>query len=89
MIIDRSKGTLVMATNSDFPPYEYKAEDGSVIGFDADLMNAVCDELGYVLEIHDMALDSVLPAVKSEKADVAAAGISVVTTHLVVMVRKN
>lgn len=101
--VDRSKGKLTMATNSDFPPYEYKSDSGEVIGFDVDMMNAVCDELGYELVIQDIAFDAIIPAVKGGKADVGVAGISVnperekevaftntyVTTHLVVMVRKD
>lgn len=99
---DRSKGKLVMATNAEFPPYEFKDGD-NVVGFDVDMMRAVCDKLGYELKIEDMAFDSIFPAVKSGRADVGVAGISVtperekdvlftdsyVTTHLVVMVRKD
>ena len=101
--VDRSKGKLVMATNSDFPPYEFKNDSGEVVGFDVDMMQAVCDDLGYELVIQDMAFDAIIPAVKAAKADVGVAGISVnaerekdvmfsntyVTTHLVVMVRKD
>ena len=98
---DRSKGTLVMATNAEFPPYEYQ-EGGQVVGFDVDMMNAVCDKLGYELRIDDMQFDSIIAAVQSGKADVGVAGLSVTpereenvrfsdsytVTHLVVMVRK-
>lgn len=100
--VDRSKGKLVMATNAEFPPYEFK--DGTdIVGFDVDMMTAVCDYLGYELQIEDMAFDSIIPAVQSGKADVGVAGMSVTpdreknvlfsdtytTTHLVVMVRKG
>ncbi|MBR6364859.1 MAG: transporter substrate-binding domain-containing protein [Lachnospiraceae bacterium] len=98
---DRSKGTLVMATNSEFPPYEY-VEGGKIVGFDVDMMNAVCDKLGYELKIEDMQFDSIIAAIQSGKADVGVAGMSVTAdrernvrfsdsytvTHLVVMVRK-
>ena len=98
---DRSKGTLIMATNAEFPPYEYQ-ENGQIVGFDVDMMNAVCDKLGYELKIEDMFFDSIIAAVQSGKADVGVAGMSVTpereenvrfsdsytVTHLVVMVRK-
>ncbi len=36
--------TLIMATNAEFPPYEYKDGDGA--GIDVDIMEAVADKLG-------------------------------------------
>ena len=74
--VDRSNGTLVMATNAEFPPYESK--DGTeVVGIDADMMQAVCDKLGYELKIDDMAFDSIISAVSSGKADIGVAGLTV------------
>lgn len=100
--VDRSKGKLVMATNAEFPPYEFK-KGTDVVGFDVDMMTAVCDQLGYELQIEDMAFDSIIPAIQSGKADVGVAGMSVTPdreqnvlfsdsytlTHLVVLVRKD
>lgn len=74
--VDRSKGKLVMATNAEFPPYEYKEGD-KIVGLDADMMQAVCDKLGYELQIDDMAFDSIISAVQSGKADVGVAGMTV------------
>ena len=74
--VDRSNGTLTMATNAEFPPYEYKESD-AIVGFDVDMMQAVCDKLGYELKIDDMAFDSIIAAVQSGKADVGVAGMTV------------
>ncbi len=71
------EGTLIMATNAEFPPYESKDASGQIVGIDVDMMNAVCDKLGMNLEIKDMPFDSVLASVQTGKADVGAAGISV------------
>ena len=68
--------TLVMATNAEFPPYEYY-EGEEVIGIDVDIAKAVAQELGMELKIEDMAFDSVIPAVSSGKADIALAGLTV------------
>ena len=44
--------TLVMATNANFPPYEYK--DGAAFaGIDVELAQAIADKLGMKLEIQD------------------------------------
>ena len=67
---------LVMATNAEFPPYEYHEGD-EIVGIDAEVAALIAEELGMTLEIEDMAFDSVLAAVQSGKADIAMAGITV------------
>ena len=66
---------LVVATNAAFPPYEFY-EDGKAVGIDVDIMQAVCDKLGYEMEIADMEFGSIITAVASGKADVGAAAIT-------------
>lgn len=70
------KDTLVMATNAEFPPYEYYDGD-TIIGIDAEIAQAICDELGKELVIEDMAFDSIITAVTSGKADFGAAGMTI------------
>lgn len=79
--VDRSKGTLVAATNAAFKPYEYY-DNGVITGFDVDMMQAVCDILGYELKMEDMEFDSIINAVQSGKADVGAAGMTVTEDRL-------
>ena len=68
--------TLVMCTNASFPPYEY-VEGDKVVGIDADIAAAICEKLGYDLQIDDMEFDSLIAAVQSGKADFAMAGMTV------------
>lgn len=79
--VDRSNGTLVMATNAYFEPYEYYDGD-TVVGIDADMAQAVCDVLGYELQIEDMEFDSIISAVQSGKADMGVAGMTVTEDRL-------
>lgn len=79
--VDRSKGTLTMATNAAFPPYEYWEGD-QVVGLDADFARAICDILGYELVIEDMEFDSIITAVSTGKADFGAAGMTVTEDRL-------
>lgn len=74
--VERTKGTLVVATNAEFPPYEYY-ESGKITGIDMQIMQAVCDKLGYTMKIEDMNFDSVITAVSTGKADVGAAALSI------------
>ena len=74
--VDRSNGTLTMATNAEFPPYESMDGD-KVVGIDVDMMQAVCDVIGMELEVENMEFDSIIAAVQSGKADVGVAGMTV------------
>lgn len=69
-------GKLIMATNAEFPPYEFH-DGGKIVGIDAEIAAAVAEKLGMELEIEDMAFDSIIPAVTSGKADMALAGMTV------------
>ena len=56
--------TLTMATNAAFPPYEYyDDETGEVTGIDVEIAQAICDKLGYELEVVDADFDSLVPGV--------------------------
>lgn len=79
---DRSKGKLVMATNATFQPYEYTDDGIEIIGIDVDMARAVCDLLGYELEIEDMEFDAIINAVTSGKAQIGAAGMTVTEERL-------
>lgn len=75
-------GTLTMATNAYFPPYEYYEGD-EIVGIDAEFAKAICDYLGYELVIEDMEFASIIPAINSGKADFGAAGMTVTEERLV------
>lgn len=79
--VDRSNGTLIMATNAQFEPYEYYKGD-EVVGIDVDMAKAICDKLGMELQIEDMEFDSIINAVQSGKADVGIAGMTVTEDRL-------
>lgn len=71
-------GTLTMCTNAQFPPYEFYGEDGeTIVGIDAEIAAAVCEKIGYELQIVDIDFDACIPGVKDHKYDFAAAGMTV------------
>lgn len=78
---DRSNGTLIMATNATFEPYEFY-KDQTVVGIDAEMAQAVADKLGMELKIEDMEFDSIINAVTSGKADMGVAGLTVTEDRL-------
>lgn len=74
-------GTLVVATNAAFPPYEYY-ENGEVVGIDMELIQAIGDKLGLKVKIEDIEFDSIINAVSSHKADVGIAGMTMTEERL-------
>ena len=69
-------GKLTMATNAQFPPYEFYEGD-AIVGIDAEIAGAIAQKLGLELVIEDMEFDSIIEAVKSGKADIGMAGMTV------------
>ena len=67
---------LTVATNSDFPPFEYKEGD-KLTGIDIHIAKLIADELELSLYIDDMDFDSVVLAVENHTDDIAMAGLTI------------
>ena len=68
--------TLKMITEATFPPYEFlRGQD--IVGIDVEICRAVAQRMGREFLCETVDFDSVIPAVISGKADLAAAGITV------------
>lgn len=76
-----NKNELVMATNAEFPPYEYHEGD-AIVGIDVEICKAIAEEMGKTLVIEDMQFDSVITSVQTGKADLGAAGLTVTEDRL-------
>lgn len=78
----KTAGKLVMATSADFPPYEFKDEDGNYVGIDVEIMQAIADLWDVELEISNMDFKAVITAIQTNKADVGASGMTVTEERL-------
>ena len=74
-------GVLVMATNAEFPPYEYYDGD-KIVGIDVEIAEAIAEDLGMTLKIEDMSFDSIIASVQAGKADIGLAGMTVTEDRL-------
>ena len=68
--------TLKMITEATFPPYEF-LRGQEVVGIDVEICRAVAERLGKGFAVEAVNFDSVIPAVVSGKADLAAAGLTI------------
>lgn len=69
-------GTLRFITNSGSAPFSY-VKDEKIVGYDIDILCGFCEKYGYGLEISDADFSAIIPALVSEKADLAACCITV------------
>ena len=76
---DAKKGDsnkLIAVTESTFPPFDTTDEDGNLVGFDMDLLDAIAKDQGFKVEYKSMEFDSLIPNVQSGQADIIAAGMT-------------
>ena len=69
-------GFLIMATNAEFPPYEFW-QGSRIVGIDAEIAEAIANKLGLRLRIDDMDFGAILAAVSAGRADMAMAGLTI------------
>ena len=70
-------GEVTPATAPGFPPFEM-IQDGELVGFDVDLLEAVAAETDVSLgEWEQLEFDSLIPALTSENIDVIAAAMTI------------
>ena len=76
----KKAGKLVVYTEAGFAPYEF-IYNNEIVGVDIEIMKAVAAKIGVELEINDVNFDTICTSVKSGKADVGAAGITINDTR--------
>lgn len=69
------KPVLTVATNAEFPPFEY-LEGGEIVGADVEIAEAIAEKLGRTLEITNIDFDAALTGAATGKYDMAVAGIT-------------
>lgn len=75
---DSAKGNVLkVATNAEFPPFEFRSDKKGVVGIDIEIARYVANFLGRSLEIIDMDFDDIIDFVRAGKADMGLAAFSV------------
>lgn len=66
-----SKGTLTFAMDATYPPDEFMSSDGhTIVGFDADIANALAPVMGLKPVLLNVTFDNIIPGLQSGKYDV-------------------
>lgn len=69
----KANGKLVVGTEAQYAPYEFKDLDANFVGCDMWLAQQIADSLGVELEIVDMSFAGIIPAVQSGQVDLGIA----------------
>ena len=72
----RARGELRIATDGTYPPFEY-IENDKVVGFDADIGDAVGKELGVKVRFISMEWSGVLASVENGNCDLVISGTTI------------
>lgn len=78
---------LVIATNAEFPPFEFVAGNGKGVcgefdGIDIAISDKIAKDMGATLEVSNMDFNSIIPAVQAGKVDCGIAGMTVTEDRL-------
>ncbi|MBF2076755.1 MAG: basic amino acid ABC transporter substrate-binding protein [Synechococcales cyanobacterium C42_A2020_086] len=68
---------LRVAVNPAFPPFEFKAADGSLQGFDIDLINAIGGTAGFLIDFDELSFDDLIRNLYGGQVDVAISAITI------------
>ena len=72
----KKPNTMIVGTEALFAPFEY-VENGTITGFDIEMVTAILTNLGYEVEIKDMGFQQLPQAVNDGIIDVIAAGMTI------------
>ena len=60
----KDSGVLIIGTDAEYPPNEYKNSDGEPVGWGVDLAEAVSAKLGLTAEWEILGFDSIIPRIQ-------------------------
>ena len=68
---------MTVAVEPVYPPFEFKAPDGGIQGFDIDIINAIGQAAGFTVKFQSIAFDGMIPALQAGTVDAAVGAITI------------
>ncbi len=69
---------LRIGVETNYAPFEFKKKDSNeVVGYDIDLIKAVCKRMGYTPNFINTSLAAMIPAIDADKLDVAVGAFTI------------
>lgn len=73
---------LRIVTDANYPPFNYRDQDGQLTGFNVDLANAICEELVVQCEVNPLGWEQLLPSLADGQADAVIASLAITPENL-------
>ena len=58
-----------------YAPYEFYDDNNTLVGFDIDIANKICEELNYTCKFTNQSFDGLIPSIKTRRIDAAISGL--------------
>lgn len=68
---------LNVCVEGAYPPFSETSPDGSIVGFDIDIANALCEQIGEECSMLKTDWDGIIPALLEKKCDAIVASMSI------------
>ncbi|WP_113912847.1 ABC transporter substrate-binding protein [Roseovarius dicentrarchi] len=72
-----AQDTLRIGVEGAYPPFSSTTSDGSLVGFDIEIAQALCAEMQRECELVQQEWDGMIPALKAQKFDAIVASMSI------------
>ncbi|HVZ13336.1 MAG TPA: lysine/arginine/ornithine ABC transporter substrate-binding protein [Bauldia sp.] len=69
--------TIRIGSDATYPPFESQDSSGNIVGFDIDIMNAICADIKAKCTYVNQDFDGIIPALLANKFDVIDSSISI------------
>ncbi|QMT32167.1 substrate-binding periplasmic protein [Alysiella filiformis] len=76
------KPNYVVISQYSYPPFATRAADGSLVGMDMDLLNAIAEKQGFTLTFLPHNMSGLLENVNEGRADIVATGVNITPERL-------
>ena len=73
---------LVVGSNVEYYPYEFKDSKGEVSGFDIDMMKEIAAKMGKSIVFYNMDFDALIVALQKHRIDLAISGMDITPDRL-------
>ena len=74
---DAAPMNIKIATESSYKPFSYTDADGKLIGYEIELIDALCAQMKAECEVISQDWDGLIPGLNAQKFDAAIAGMSI------------
>lgn len=77
------KGTMTFAMSGAYPPFNYIDVDGTLVGFDIDIANAIAEQLGVKAEPITADFDGIVAGLNGNRYDMVIGSLAITEARLI------